>query len=88
MEFPNLRLKKMSGRRNVTDSKKFVEIAADFGMDSEQLLEHVSIPLSKIAKGIGDKADRGQKQARASEFMDRCSEEGIIEQSPARHTLS
>jgi hypothetical protein len=88
MEFPNLQLKKMSGRRTVVDSQKFVKVAKDFGMDSEELLEHVSIPLSKIAKSIGDKADRGEKQAKASEFMDACADEGIIEQSPERHTLS
>tara|TARA_R100000995_G_scaffold84723_1_gene64482 strand:- start:1909 stop:3024 length:1116 start_codon:yes stop_codon:yes gene_type:complete len=88
LEFPNLRLKKMSGRRNITDRKKFIELANDFGMDSSQVLEQVSIPLSKIAKSIGDKAERGQKQKRSDEFMQRCNDQGIIEESPARHTLS
>jgi len=88
VEFPNLRLKKMAGRRNITDQKKFIELAKDFGMDSEQVLEHVSIPLAKIAKSIGDTAERGQKKMKAESFIQTCQENSIIEESPSRHTLS
>lgn len=88
LELPTLRLKTMGGRRNITDSKKFMEIASEYGMSSEEVLEQVSIPLAKVAKSIGDKADRGQKKQRSSEFMDECTDQGIIEQSPSRHTLS
>jgi len=88
LELPTLRLKTMSGRRNITDAKKFMEIASEYGMSSEEVLEQVSIPLAKVAKSIGDKAERGHKKQRSSDFMDECTDQGIIEQSPSRHTLS
>ena len=57
-------------------------------MDSEQVLEHVSIPLAKIAKSIGDTAERGQKKTKAESFIKTCQSHAIIEESSPRHTLS
>ena len=88
LEFPNLKLKRMAGRRNIIDQKKFIEIAKDFGMDSGQVLEQVSIPLAKVAKSIGDTAERGQKKTKAEAFIAACQDHSIIEESPSRHTLS
>jgi|TARA_R110002153_G_scaffold69946_2_gene184377 hypothetical protein len=88
LEFPNLRLKKMSGRRNITNQKIFMQIAKDFGMDSGKVLEQVSIPLAKIAKSIGETAERGQKKTKAESFIKTCQSHDIIEESSSRHTLS
>jgi len=88
LEFPNLRLKKMAGRRNVTDNKTFISIAEKYGVDTETILSHVSFPLAKIAKAVGDTADKGGKKQLANEFLDSCEESGIIEHSPQRRTLS
>jgi len=88
LELPNLRLKKMAGRRNVTDPQTFIRIAKKYGVDTETILNNVSLPLAKIAKAVGDTADKGNKKQLSSEFIDACDSAGIIETSPSRRQLS
>lgn len=88
IEYPTLRLKTMRGRRNVTDSDTFLKIANDFGVDSEEVLRHVSLPLAKIAKAVGDTAEKGEKKRQSDQFLDACNDSGIIEESAPRRTLS
>lgn len=88
LEFPNLRLKKLGGRRKVTDSQKFVTIAEQYGVDAEEILANVSLPLAKVAKAVGDKAEKGYKGKLSADFLSECEESGIIEESPLRRTLS
>jgi hypothetical protein len=88
MEFPNLQLKTTNGARKVTDKSKFLEVAYYYGLDSEAIFKELNIPLAKIAKAIGDKADRGEKRNLTNAFLDEVETKGIIETSPPRHTLS
>tara|TARA_R100001510_G_C7656830_1_gene217376 strand:+ start:9024 stop:10139 length:1116 start_codon:yes stop_codon:yes gene_type:complete len=88
MEFPNLQLKSTGGTRKVTDNKTLLNIASDFGLTPEGVIDQVSLPLAKIAKAIGDNASRGEKRKRADEFIETCETSGIIEKSPPRQTLS
>lgn len=88
VELPTLRLKKLGVRKKVTDHKTFISIADKYGVDTESILSNVSLPVSKIAKAVGDTAEKGGKQKMASEFLSDCKDAGIIEESPSRHTLS
>ena len=88
LELPNLRLKKTAGRRTVTDTETFISIAKKYGVDTETILGTVSLPIAKIAKAVGDTADKGNKKQLSLEFMDACNSAGIIETSPSRRTLS
>lgn len=88
VEFPTLQLKTMAGRRNVTDHKKFFEVAAEYGMSIEEIMEQVSIPLTKVSNCVGAKADKGLKRKASMQFTEACEAAGIIKKSPPRLTLS
>jgi len=87
-EYPNLRLKTMGATRKVTDNAILAKIADEYGIDAESLLAHVNIPLAKVAKMVGDTAERGGKRKKSEEFIDACENTGIVETSPPRQTLS
>ena len=88
MEFPNLRLKTMAGRKNVIDRLKFLEIAEAHGLSVDEVINEVSLPIAKISSAIGAKAEKGHKKMASMEFTDACDAAGIIEKSSPRHTLS
>jgi len=88
VEFPNLRLKKTAGRRTVTDHQTFMKIAEEYGVDAHTVLKHVSLPLAKIAKAVGDTVETGSKRKHADQFIESCEASGILEHSPQRRTLS
>jgi hypothetical protein len=87
-EFPNLKLKKMGSTKKVTDNQTLIEIAEAFGLSQEEILEEVNLPLSKIAKAVSEKAEKGEKKKLQDKFIEQCSSSGIVEISPPRHTLS
>ena len=87
-EFPTLRLKNMGSTKKVTDNQTLIEIAQEFGLSKEEIIEEVNLPLSKIAKAVSQKADKGQKKKIQDKFIDQCNSVGIVEVSPPRHTLS
>lgn len=87
-EFPTLRLKSLGATSAVTDTAKLLEIAATFGVTSEEALEIALIPLGKLGKLIGDKAPKGKKSEVQRFFVDAVEEEGIIQKSETRYTLS
>ena len=88
VEFPTLQLKTMAGRKSVTDHKKFFEVAKEYGMTIEEIMEQVSIPLAKVSNCVGAKADKGLKRKASMQFTEACDAAGIITKSPPRHTLS
>jgi len=88
MEFPNLELKASNGARKVVDQSTFFAIAKEYGLNAEQILSQVSIPVAKVAKVVGDQAEKGAKKAQAENFLESCQEAGVIERSSPRHTLS
>lgn len=87
-EFPTLRLKSMGATSSVTDTTKLLEIAATFGVSHEEALEIALIPLGKLGKLIGDKAPKGKKSEMQKFFVDAVEDEGIIQKSETRYTLS
>ena len=87
-EFPSLRLRNMGTTKKVEDNIKLLEIAEQFGMGAEEVIEAVNLPLAKIAKTLGDKAEKGERKKISQEFVDACEDAGIVTTSQARHTLS
>lgn len=88
VEFPNLRLKSLGATSSVTDTSKLLEVAATFGVSPEEALDIALIPLGKLGKLIGDKAPKGKKAEMQRFFVDAVEEEGIIQKSETRYTLS
>lgn len=57
-------------------------------MTAEELIQAANLPLAKIAKAVGEKAEKGQRKNISQEFVDECLAEGMVSISPERHTLS
>jgi|TARA_R110002051_G_scaffold22406_2_gene58008 hypothetical protein len=87
-EYPNLQLKSMGSTRKITDNRSLLQVAELFGMSATDIIDNINIPLSKVAKSIGDSADKGGKKKLSNDFIDACEQAGIVEKSPPRHTLS
>ena len=87
-EFPSLKLRSMGSSRRIMDNKSLLEVAAEFGVSAEDVLEHSNIPLAKLAKAVGDTAEKGGKRKLSDNFVDACQDAGIIETSDPRYTLS
>ena len=87
-EFPSLKLRSMGSSRRIMDNKSLLEVAAEFGVSAEDVLEHANIPLAKLAKAVGDTAEKGGKRKLSDNFVDACQDAGIIETSDTRYTLS
>jgi LysM repeat protein len=81
-EFPTLRLKKMGSTKKVTDNQTLIEIAKEFGLSEKEIIEEVNLPLSKIAKAVSEKAEKGEKKKLQDKFIDQCNSVGIVEVSP------
>jgi len=88
VEFPSLRLKSMGSPKKVDDNLGVLGVAEKFGMTAEELIEAANLPLAKIAKAVGEKAEKGQRKNISQEFVDECLAEGMVSISPERHTLS
>ena len=88
VEFPSLRLRSMGAPKKVEDNMGLVAIAEQFGMSAEEVIESANLPLSKIAKALGEKAEKGEKKKISQEFVDACIDAGIVTSSQARHTLA
>ena len=78
----------MGSSRRIMDNKSLLEVAAEFGVSAEDVLEHANIPLAKLAKAVGDTAEKGGKRKLSDNFVDACQDAGIIETSDPRYTLS
>ena len=87
VEFPTLRLRSMGVTKKVVDNDGLIGVALDFGMDTSEVLENVSIPFAKISKAIADKHDKSDRQKISEDFLDACKNAGIIQNSDERFTL-
>jgi hypothetical protein len=88
MEFPSLRLRSMGATKKVIDNHKLVDIAREFGIDPEMVLETATISVSKISKVAAENAAKSEKKKISQDFVDACQNAGIIETSDTRYTLS
>ena len=70
------------------DNIKLLEIAKEYNLEQEDLLNLISIPLKKVANAVGDNAPKGEKGEKSRSFLDAVENNGIIETSEERFTLS
>ena len=75
-----LKLRSMGRTRKISDNIAFVEIAKNFGIDLDTLLEEINVPLAKVSKRV----DKSAKQ----DFLDACENAGIVETSEERHSVA
>ena len=87
-EFPSLSLRSMGSTRSCLDNKKLINIAGEFDLDKEEVLNTAKFPLSKIAKMVGSTAQEGEKMQKANDFLDALESADIIDISQERFTLS
>jgi hypothetical protein len=86
-EFPSLRLSSMGSPSKVVDNHKFIEIATNMGVDTDELLESATFAVTKTAKIVGSTADKGEKGQKSAEFLDACKDAGALEKQKERFTL-
>ena len=87
-EFPSLRLRSMGSTKKIVDNQTVVAIAAEFGLDAEEVINEATFSVNKIAKAIADRAEKSEKKKISQDFVDACQNAGIIETSDTRYTLS
>ncbi len=88
MEFPSLRLRSMGATRKCTDNNKLLDIAEEFGVTQEDMLDLASVPLKKLAGLAGQTAEEGEKLQKTKDFLDAVEDASIIDVSETRYTLS
>lgn len=88
VEFPTLRLRSLGATSSVTDTHRLLEIAETFGISKEEALDIALVPLGKLGKLVGDKAPKGKKSEMQQFFVAAVEEEGILQKSETRYTLS
>ena len=88
VEFPTLRLRSLGATSSVTDTQRLLEIAESFGVTKEEALDIALVPLGKLGKLIGDKAQKGKKSEMQQFFVATVEDEGILQKSETRYTLS
>jgi len=86
-EFPNLKLSSMGAPSKVVDNHKFIEIASDMGVETDELLDIATFAVTKTAKLVGSTADKGEKGQKSAEFLDACKDAGALEKQQERFTL-
>jgi len=87
VELDGLKLRSMGKTRKIVDNATLVKIADEFGLGEETVLENASIPLTKIAKLVAAKAERGGRREKETNFVDACEDAGIIHTSAERFTV-
>jgi hypothetical protein len=87
-EFPSLRLRSMGSTKKIVDNQTVVAIAAEFGLDAEEVINEATFSVNKIAKAIADRTEKSEKKKISQDFVDACQNAGIIETSDTRYTLS
>jgi len=87
-EFPSLKLKSMGTPRKCNDNVKLLEVASEFDISEDEVLKLASFPLKKIADAVGSKAPKGEKMRKSKDFLDAAENNGIIDTSDERFTLS
>ena len=88
VEFPTLRLKSMGAPKKCKDNLKLAELAGEYDLDKDELLKLTNMPITKLAKAVGDTAPEGEKKQKAKEFLDAAQDLDIVAPSDVRYTLS
>lgn len=88
VEFPNLKLKSMGAPKKCTDNIKLARLAEEFDLDKEEILNIASMPITKLAKAVGDTAENGEKKQKTKDFLDAAEDLDIVSNSDTRYTLS
>tara|TARA_R100000152_G_C6743179_1_gene166911 strand:- start:931 stop:1167 length:237 start_codon:yes stop_codon:yes gene_type:complete len=78
----------MGATRKCTDNNKLLDIAEEFGVTQEDMLDLASIPLKKLAGLAGQTAEEGEKLQKTKDFLDAVEDASIIDVSETRYTLS
>ena len=65
-----------------------VEIAQNFGIGKDEMLELANIPLGKLSTAVGAQFAKKDRKRISKEFVDACLEADIVTVSKARHTLA
>lgn len=87
-EFPSLRLRSMGATKKIVDNHKLLDIASEFGLDSEKVLDTATLSVSKISAAVAENVEKSEKRKISQDFVDACQNAGIIETSDTRYTLS
>lgn len=69
-----------SSRREVTDPRKFLELAIDAGLPEEDAVKLISIPITSFEKAIKEKAPKGSGAAKIRAFSAALEESGTTKQ--------
>lgn len=88
VELDRLRLRSMGRTRKIEDNAALAEIAADFGIDADELLANANIALGKVTKLVAGQAAKGSKKEAEQDFLDACEQAGIITLSDERFTIA
>lgn len=91
LEFPTLRLRSMGATNRAVNPIAFIEEMKKAGVDTDEILQAVSLPVAKMADLAAEKASAAgvakNKATFKKLFLDHCSEEGIIAKDAERFTL-
>ena len=78
----------MGAPKKCTDNMKLAQLAEEYDLDTEEILNIVNMPLTKLAKAVGNTAPDGEKNQKAKEFLDAAQDLDIVASSDVRYTLS
>lgn len=87
-ELPGLQLKSMGTPLVVDDNVNLTKLAAEFGLDQEEVIETATLSLNKIGDAIKKKAPSGKKGKFVDAFRDRAIDLGIATEGKTRFTLT
>jgi len=79
MEFPSLVLGSMGAITNVLENDRFIDICVEFGLAGSDIVDVMTVPFAKVR----DMVDKEKQK----QFVDACSEAGIIKPGTERFTL-
>jgi len=86
-DLEGLRLRSMGKPRSITSNATLLKIAEDFGLPRDELLEMVSLPLSRVAKKVASKEEKGKKSEKEQNFLAACEDAGILQISEERFSV-
>ena len=86
-DLAGLKLRSMGQVRKIEDNATFMTIAESHGLDAENVIDNLNIPLAKIAKLVGDQASKAARVNKVQNFMADCEDAGIVSTSEERHCV-
>lgn len=86
-DIPGNVLKFLGAPRQVRNVDKFLEVADAYGVGESDILRVCSIPLSKVERLVGGKAEKGNKGHAAADFAAALEDEGAVVRGTPRYSL-